>query len=257
MGGGKQRNETRQRQQALSQQQEELGRYFMEQSQKDLAQRRALLDPVISRYSKLASGDPTQIGMAAAPEIANLEQQARQMRANIMEMAPGAARNAALGMSEREMAGRRASVLNQAYLSAFPALQGIASESGSMGLQSAGAGYRGVEGATASNKDVMLAQQQDKASQLGLIGSLAGVAGTAVGGGGMLSNIFKKGTSGVTGSVTNAASPSLVGRMASFVPSINVPVNPTYNFPSSYSNPFAYQQAPPSPSSFLNYMGGR
>lgn len=255
MGGGKDRKASQQRQEGLSRTQEELGRYFMDQSKQDLAQRRQLLDPVISRYSKLASGDPTQIGMAAAPEIANLEQQARQARANIMEMAPGAARNAALGMTERDLAARRSAILNQSYLSAFPALQGLASESGSTGLQAAGAGYSGIGAAASTNKDVMLAQQQEKASQLGLIGSLAGVAGTAVGSGGMLGNIFKRGTSGVAGTATNAVTPSLAGRMSSFIPSISMPINPTYNLPSSYSNPLNYQQAPPNPRSFLNYMG--
>ena len=182
MGGGKQRKETQQRQVGLSQQQEELGRYFMEQSKEGLAQRKQLQAPVIDYYTKLASGDPTQIMSASAVPIGNLAKMTQQARASIMEMAPGAARTAALGQLGRETAGQQSTLLNQAYLSAFPALQGLATESGSTGLQSAGAGYSGIGAAANTNQQIMQAQQQQKASQLGLIGSLAGAAGSIAGG---------------------------------------------------------------------------
>ena len=182
MGGGKQRKETMERQTALSKQQEDLGKYFMEQSKEGLAQRKQLQAPVIDYYTKLASGDPTQIMTASAVPLGNLAKMTQQAKANIMEMAPGAARTTALAQLNREAGGQQSTLLNQAYLSAFPALQGLASESGNTGLQTAGAGYRGVEGAASSNKDIMQIQQQQKASQLGLIGSLAGAAGSIAGG---------------------------------------------------------------------------
>ena len=182
MGGGKDRKASQQRQEGLSRTQEELGRYFMEQSKQDLAQRRQLQAPVVDYYTKLASGDPTQIMTASAAPLANLSRMTQQARANIMEMAPGAARTAALGQLGREAAGQQSTLLNQAYLSAFPALQGLASESGSTGLQTAGAGYSGIGAAANTNQQIMQAQQQQKASQLGLIGSLAGAAGSIAGG---------------------------------------------------------------------------
>lgn len=182
MGGGKDRKASQQRQEGLSRTQEELGRYFMEQSKQDLSQRRQLQAPVIDYYTKLASGDPTQIMTASAAPLANLSRMTQQARANIMEMAPGAARTAALGQLNRESAGQQATFLNQAYLSAFPALQGLASESGSTGLQTAGAGYSGIGAAANTNQQIMQMQQQQKASQLGLLGSLAGAAGGIAGG---------------------------------------------------------------------------
>ena len=178
----------------------------MEQSKEGLAQRKQLQAPVIDYYTKLASGDPTQIMTASAVPLGNLAKMTQQAKANIMEMAPGAARTAALGQLGREAGGQQSTLLNQAYLSAFPALQGLAAESGSTGLQTAGAGYRGVEGAASSNKDIMQIQQQQKASQLGLIGSLAGAAGGAIGGLGGLSKMFGKGAGAVTSSAPSLAS---------------------------------------------------
>lgn len=182
MGGGKDRKASQQRQEGLSRTQEELGRYFMEQSKQDLSQRRQLQAPVIDYYTKLASGDPTQIMTASAAPLANLSRMTQQARANIMEMAPGAARTAALGQLGREAAGQQSTLLNQAYLSAFPALQGLASESGGVGLQTAGAGYSGIGAAANTNQQIMQMQQQQKASQLGLLGSMAGLAGGLAGG---------------------------------------------------------------------------
>lgn len=236
MGGGKQRKETMERQSALSQQQEALGKYFMEQSKEGLAQRKQLQAPVIDYYTKLASGDPTQIMAASAVPLGNLAKMTQQAKANIMEMAPGAARTAALGQLSREAAGQQSTFLNQNYLSAFPALQGLASESGNVGLQTAGAGYRGVEGAASSNQQIMQAQQQQKASQLGLIGSLAGAAGSAVGGGGFskLTNLFKKGGGSVAGAVSTPGiypmEPDVEGA-SSFMPSISK--MPIFNYQSS------------------------
>ena len=222
MGGGKQRKETMERQTALSKQQEDLGKYFMEQSKEGLAQRKQLQSPVIDYYTKLASGDPTQIMTASAVPLGNLAKMTQQAKANIMEMAPGAARTTALAQLNREAGGQQSTLLNQAYLSAFPALQGLASESGNTGLQTAGAGYRGVEGAASSNKDIMQIQQQQKASQLGLIGSLAGAAGGIAGG-------FLSGKGGGGGS----SYPSGV---------FNLPVSSAPNPVVSYyqQNPFTY-----------------
>jgi len=177
MGAGN-RKESKQRQQGLSNYQEESGRFFMDQSKQELEQRRKIQAPVIERYTKLASGDPTEIMAASAVPLGNLAKATQQARANIMEMAPGAARTAALGQLGRESGGQQASFLNQSYLSAFPALQGLATESASTGLSAAGAGYRGVEGAATTNKGIMDTQQAEKASQLGLVGSLAGMAGS-------------------------------------------------------------------------------
>jgi len=181
MGAGN-RKESKQRQEGLSKTQEESGRFFMDQSKQELEQRRKVQAPVIDYYTQLASGDPTKIMQASAVPLGNLAKATQQARANIMEMAPGAARTAALGQLSREAGGQQASFLNQSYLSAFPALQGLATESASTGLSAAGAGYRGVEGAATTNKGIMDTQQAEKASQLGLIGSVAGMAGSIAGG---------------------------------------------------------------------------
>ena len=66
-------------------------------------------------------------------------------------------------------------MLNKAYTGAFPALSAIGTEAGQVGLQQTGAGMRSGEAAASTNNGVMQTQQQQKASQLGMIGSLAGM----------------------------------------------------------------------------------
>ncbi len=196
MGGGNKRRAAEQEQRNIFQQQKDIADFFMGQSKEELARRREMQKPVYDYYMKLASGDPTQIMTASAVPLANLSKMTQQAKANIMEMAPGAARTAALGQLNREAAGQQSTFLNQSYLSAFPALQGLAAESGSMGLQTGGAGFRGIEGAANTNKQLMDIYQQQKASQGQLIGSLASMAGTVatggMGGGAGLLSLFKK-----------------------------------------------------------------
>lgn len=237
MGAGN-RKESKQRQEGLSKTQEESGRFFMDQSKQELEQRRKVQAPVIDYYTQLASGDPTKIMAASAVPLGNLAKATQQARANIMEMAPGAARTAALGQLGRESGGQQASFLNQSYLSAFPALQGLATESASTGLSAAGAGYRGVEGAATTNKGIMDTQQAEKASQLGLVGSLAGMAGsiaTAGMGGGAVPKKMPKIGAGLVGSLAGNAMTAF-GSGASSNPLYTQNAMQTFNQPSY--NPF-------------------
>jgi hypothetical protein len=98
-------------------------------------------------------------------------------------MPRGAARDFAISGIDRDAYGQSANFLNQAFLSSFPALAGLATEDSGIGLQQLGAGYRGIEGAAGTNNQIQQVQQQQKASQLGLFGNLAGMAaGVATGG---------------------------------------------------------------------------
>lgn len=240
MGAGN-RKASQQRQEGLSRTQEEMGRFFMDQSKQDLAQRRQLQAPVIDHYTQLASGDPTKLMTASAVPLGNLARATQQARANIMEMAPGAARTAALGQLGREAGGQQAALLNQQYLSAFPALQGLAAESGSTGLSTAGAGYRGVEGAASTNQQIMQIQQQQKASQLGLLGSMAGLAGGLVTGGLMGG---KGGAGGAAGAAKTWSPSSMVQPLLYNAPQLVAAS-------SGASSPFSSNSLGPSASQFV------
>lgn len=241
MGAGN-RKASQQRQEGLSRTQEEMGRFFMDQSKQDLAQRRQLQAPVIDYYTQLASGDPSKLMTASAVPLGNLSRATQQARANIMEMAPGAARTAALGQLGREASGQQAALLNQQYLSAFPALQGLAAESGSAGLSSAGAGYRGVEGAASTNQQIMQIQQQQKASQLGLLGSMAGLAGGLVTGG------LMGGKGGAAGAAKTWSPSSMVQPLLYNAPQLVAAS-------SGASSPFSSSSLGPSASQFFNAPG--
>lgn len=182
MGGGSKRKAAEQEQRNIYQQQKDLADFFMGQSKEELARRREMQKPVVDYYTQLASGDPSKILTASAVPLGNLAKMTQQAKANIMEMAPGAARTAALGQLSREAVGQQATILNQGFFGGLEGMKQLAGEAGTMGLQQAGAGYRGIEGAGATNKQLMDTYQQQKASQLGLIGSLAGAAGGIAGG---------------------------------------------------------------------------
>jgi len=139
------------------------------------------LDPGISFYSGLASGDPNKMLEAAAVPLGNISKSAASARGAIEDtVAPGAARNFALAGLKRDQAGQSSSLLNQAYLSAFPALQGISQQLagyGSTQLQGS-SGYQG-QGQNANNQ-VIQTEQQKRQSKLNTIGTFAGIAGGAI-----------------------------------------------------------------------------
>lgn len=184
MGGGKERKETQNIQRSIRDQQLEQGRQQFDQSQTRMASFDRLRQPAINYYSGLASGDPSKMLTAAAVPLGNLSRSAAGARESAMNTMPrGAARDFAISGIDRDAYGQSASFLSQAFLSSFPALAGMATEDSGIGLQQLGAGMRGVEGAASTNNGIQQVQQQQKASQLGLFGNLAGMAAGAATGG--------------------------------------------------------------------------
>lgn len=184
MGGGKQRKETENIQRSIRDQQLSQGEKQFEASQARLVSSDRLRQPAINYYSSLASGDPSRMLTAAAVPLGNISRAAAGARESAMNTMPrGAARDFAISGIDRDAYGQSASFLNQAFLSSFPALAGMATEDSQLGLQHLGAGYRGVEGAGNTNNQIQQIQQQQKASQLGLFGNIAGMAAGAATGG--------------------------------------------------------------------------
>jgi hypothetical protein len=131
---------------------------------------------------------------AIAPALADQAKAMKSARGAIEEQPRGAGRDYLLASTYRDQAAQGADLLNKAYMNAFPAQAGIGTESGQVGLQQAGAGLRAGESAANINQGIMQTQQQEKATQLGLIGSVAGMGASAMAGGGgkSLMKMFSK-----------------------------------------------------------------
>ena len=179
------------------------------QSQAGYNQASSLLNPGISFYSGLASGDPTKISQTAAPLINNIAKSTASAQGAISDSLPaGAARNFALASVKRDQAGQTAGALNQSFLSAFPALSGISGQvSGMAGQQLSGStGYQ--SGAQSATQSVLNTEAQKRQSKLQTIGSFAGLAGGAIPG---LSSLFGGSGVGNTSSL-NAGVSSVAGQ---------------------------------------------
>lgn len=193
-------------------QQEDLSRLQMQQSKELLdfskqrtAQMDTLLQPLIAFSQMTASGDKGAMNTALAPSISGVTSAYAGSKNNIMDtLAPGAGREFALGQLERDKANNLAQLPNNAYLQSLNTLAQIGSGQGQFGLQQLGAGLRSGEGASQTNSTVMQAEAQKKASQLGLLGSMAGAAGMAMTGG-MAGGMAKSGGGGGGGTAMSLA----------------------------------------------------
>lgn len=194
MGASKTLKQAQGTQQSLVNQSLDLSHKQGINADQNLAQRTELNKYPIDFYTSLASGDPAKMLTAAAVPLSNIAKQAQSAKGAIQDQLPaGATRQFALAQLEKDKYGKNADFLNQAYLSSFPALQGIAKDSGDMALQQTGAQFRAIEGAGNENQAVIQSETQRQAAKMGMIGQLAGVAGGVATGSltGGLGGIFK------------------------------------------------------------------
>lgn len=184
MGGGKERKASMQMQTDLAKQQNATSQEYLNLAKQEQAQRTALQQPSIDHYMKLISGNPSERMNAVAVPLGDLAKTTKSAREATYDTTPrGAARDFALSQLPMQQSSQSAELLNKAYNSAFPALSNLGTEAGQVGLQQTGAGMRSGEAAAGTNAGIMQNQQQQKASQLGMIGSLAGLGASAATGG--------------------------------------------------------------------------
>lgn len=183
MGASKTLKQAYTRQNDLTNTYQGLGGSLTGQAQDSFNTRNSLIKQPTDFYSSLASGDPTKMLAAAAPGISNISKSAQSAKGAIYDTVPaGAGRQFSLGQLERDKFSKGADFLNQAYMSSFPALQGIASDTGNFGLQQLGGGMNSFQGAMQGNQGVIQSETQRQAAKMNMIGSLAGIAGGAIGG---------------------------------------------------------------------------
>jgi hypothetical protein len=187
MGGGP--SESVQRQQAqIAQQQQQTAQQYEQLSQQALGKMDTLTQPAISHDTNLINaankGNYNQLISAAGPAVGTISQGAMQAKQNIMNTIPqGAGRDAVLASIPLQQANQTSAALNQAYNSALGNLTQIGAAYGGVGLQEGTTSLAGFQGAANTTGQLGEEQVQGKANTLGFIGSLAGAAGTAAGGG--------------------------------------------------------------------------
>jgi hypothetical protein len=161
----------------------QVGRDMTAMAKEEMGRRRELQQPLIDFYQKAISGDSKTLMAATATPIGQLTKSANASKENIYDSIPaGPGRDVALAQNTMNKNTGIASFLNQTFVSAFPGLASLGTESGQVGLQGFGGGLRGFEGAGSTIGNVMQADAQGKAATMGLFGSLAGAAGMATGG---------------------------------------------------------------------------
>lgn len=157
------------------------------QSQQEYQQQQALEAPAISFNTALASGDPSAVMKALAPQLTGISQATAANKENILESTgPGAARDVALSQNALNQGNQTASLEANAELQAPNTLANIGAGLGSNSLQALGASINAGGAASSANQVSINAAEQSKASTLGFLGTLAG-AGTSLATGGLFS----------------------------------------------------------------------
>lgn len=170
-------------QSAITQQQLDVEKQQLQESEVDRAQRIALQKPAVDFNTALTSGDRTAAMSALAPALAPVAQATKANKEAIWEsQPPGAGRDVALQMNDASGRDKTASLQSNSFLSAFDKLANIGAGVGSFSLQELGAGLTAGGQASSSNQSVINAEQQRKSSQLGFLGELAGAGGAAFAG---------------------------------------------------------------------------
>ncbi len=161
-----------------------LSQQLQSQSQDQIATQKQYQAPLVNFLQGIISGNSGSRLATAAVPIGQIAQGVQQARESIYDSVPaGAGRDYALAGLKRDQAAQTSGLLNQAYLNAFPTLANIGTGNANLGLQLQGAGLNASSQGAAGINAINQRDAQTKASTMGLIGSLAGAAGTAAGGG--------------------------------------------------------------------------
>jgi hypothetical protein len=135
-------------------------------------------------YGKLATGDPAALARANAPAIQSIDAQSAGAKKNIVQDNPrGGERNLALEEADITKGAQISNLTTGSYASSFGSLAGLGGQNVGQGTAATSTGLQGMNAAANQYGNLQALNNQQKATTLGLFGSLAGAAGTAAGGG--------------------------------------------------------------------------
>ena len=147
-----------------------MGANLFQQSQQEQA-------PLVTFLQGIAGGNKSDLTTAAAPILSQISGGAQKSKDTIMAtMPPGAARDEALANLQVSNKSNVASTLNSTYTNALGALGNVSNTNAGLSLNAFGGGLSGLSGASQTQNNIMQADAASKASTMGFLGNLAGMA---------------------------------------------------------------------------------
>ena len=135
-----------------------------------------------SYYGKLASGDPQALATANAPAIQQITGASNSAKKNIIQDQPrGGERNLALEEADLSSGAQISQLTTGSYTGSFGSLAGLGGQNVSQGNAATATGLQGMNAAANQYGQLQQINNEQKATQLGFLGSLAG-AGASVAG---------------------------------------------------------------------------
>jgi len=140
------------------------------------------LEQAETYYSKVASGDPAALARANAPAIQQITEQSNAAKKNILQDNPrGGERNLALEEADITKGAQISNLTTGSYLGSFGSLAGLGGQNVSQGTAATSTGLQGLNAAANQYGNLQQLQNEQKATSLGFISSLAG-AGAGIAG---------------------------------------------------------------------------
>ena len=139
------------------------------------------LEKAESYYGKLSSGDPNALARANAPAIQQVTEQSNSAKNSILQNNPrGGERNLALEEADISKGAQISNLTTSSYLQSFPSLASLGGQNVSAANSATGTGVQSMNAAANQYGNIQQLNNEQKATQLGFISSLAG-AGASLG----------------------------------------------------------------------------
>lgn len=133
-----------------------------------------------SYYTKLASGDPAALSRANAPAIQEIGAKSDSAKKNIIADNPrGGERNLALEEADLTKGAQVSNLATGSYVGSFGSLAGLGGQNVSQGNAATSTGLQGMNSAANQYGQLQQLNNEQKATQLGFLGSIAGAGATA------------------------------------------------------------------------------
>ena len=134
-------------------------------------------------YGKLATGDPAALARANAPAIQQIGAASDSAKKSITQDMPrGGERNLALQEADLSKGSQISQLTTGSYTGSFGSLAGLGGQNVSQGNAATGTGLQGMNAAANQYGQLGQLANEQKATQLGFITSLAGAGASLVGG---------------------------------------------------------------------------
>jgi hypothetical protein len=133
-------------------------------------------------YGKMASGDPQALARANAPAIQQITGNENSAKKKIVADNPkGGERNLALEEADLSSGAQISQLTTGSYTGAFGSLAGLGGQNVGQGNQATATGLQGMNAAATQYGQIQQMQNEQKATQMGAITSMAGAGAMAFG----------------------------------------------------------------------------